>query len=49
MVAQKAESKKEETQEQVRTKAAVTTELVEGMAQLKQQIAQLMTALTKVG
>ena len=47
IAAPKVESKNEETQYQIRTRAVVTTELVEGMAELKQQTAQLMAALTQ--
>ena len=36
VAAQKAESKNEETQERVRVRATVTTDLVEGMARLGQ-------------
>ena len=46
---QKAKSKTKEIQDCVRTNAAVTSELAEGMVELKQQITQLMTALTQVG
>ena len=38
-------AQKTETQDQVRLRAMVTTEPVEGMAELKQQIVQLMAAL----
>ena len=49
VAAHKAESENKETWDQVRTKAALTTKLVEGAAKLKWQIAQLMAALTMVG
>ena len=45
----KAKSKNEETQDHVRVKAAVTTEPVEGMDELWQQVTQLMTTLIQVG
>ena len=49
VTAYKAESKNEEIQDKVRTRAAVATDLGEGMAELGQQIARLMAALTKAG
>ena len=48
MAALKAESRNKETQDRVRKKAPVTTKLVEIVAKLKQQIAQLMAALIQV-
>ena len=45
----KAESTNEETWDRVKAKATVITELVEGEATLKQQIAKLMAALTQGG
>ena len=44
---QKVESKGEETQERVRHRAMVTTQLDKGMAKLGQQTTQLMAALTQ--
>ena len=44
---QKAESRNEETQKKVRARAAVTTNLGEGTAELSQQIAKLMATLTQ--
>ena len=49
VAAQKARGKNEESQDQMRTMVAVTTEPVACAAELKQQITQLMAALTKVG
>ena len=46
-VARKAESKNEETQEKVRARYAVTSNLGDGMAELSQQISKLMTTLTQ--
>ena len=48
IAAQKAESKNEETQDSVRVRAAVTTKPVEGLAELKHQITQLMAGLTQM-
>ena len=45
----KVESMNEEIQDKVRARAKVTTDLGEGMAELGQQIAKLMAALTKAG
>ena len=47
IVAQKAESENEEIWNWVRVRAAVTTKPVDGMAELKHQISQLMAALTQ--
>ena len=44
---QKVESKNEETQERVRARAMVTTDLGEGTANPSQQIAKLMATLTQ--
>ena len=49
VAAHKAENGNEETKDRVRAKAAVTTKLVEVVAKLKQQIAQLMAPLTQGG
>ena len=49
VAARKAESKTEKTQEKVRARAMVTSDLGEGMAELSQQIAKLMAALTQTG
>ena len=46
VAAHKAESKNEEIQDKVRARAAVTTDLGEGMAELGQQIAKLTATLT---
>ena len=45
----KAESENEEIQDKVRARAAVATDPGEGKAELGQQIAKLMAALTKAG
>ena len=45
----KVESENEETQERVWARGMVTTKLGEGMAELGQQIAKLMAALTQTG
>ena len=45
----KAESENKEIQDKVRARAAVATDLGEGMAELGHQIAKLMAALTKAG
>ena len=45
----KAESENEEIWDKVRARAMVATDSVEGMAELGQQIAKLMAALTKAG
>ena len=49
VAAGKVESENEETQEKVRARAMVTTNLVEGMAELSQQIAKLMATLPQTG
>ena len=49
IAAWKVESKNEETWDQIRTRAMVTTKPVEGVAKLKQLITQLMATLTKTG
>ena len=49
IVAQKVESESEETQDCLRARVVVTTEAVEEMAKLKQQITQLMAALVQTG
>ena len=49
VAARKVESKNEETWEGVRAKAAVTTDLGEGMAKLHEQFAKLMATLTQTG
>ena len=49
VAARKAESENEETQEKVRARAAVTSNPGEGTAELGQQIAKLMAALTQTG
>ena len=49
VTAHKAESKNEEIWDKVRAKAAVTTDSGEGTAELGQQIARLLIALTKAG
>ena len=49
IAAQKVESRSEETWDWVVARAVVTTNPVEGMAKLKQQIFQLMAALTQTG
>ena len=45
----KVESENEETQENVRARAMVISNLGEGMAELSQQISKLMAALTQTG
>ena len=45
----KAETENEEIQDKVRARATVATDLGEGMAELEQQVAKLMAALTKAG
>ena len=45
----KAESKNGEIQNKARARATVATDAPEGMAELGQQIAKLMAALTKAG
>ena len=49
VVACKADSKNEESQDKVRTSAIVITNPGEGMAKLGQQIVKLIAALTKAG
>ena len=49
IAAQMAESENEETWDQNRVRATVTTNPVERMAELKHQITQLMAALTQPG
>ena len=49
VAAHKAESESEEIQDKVRVRATVDTDSREGMAELGQQIARLMAALTKAG
>ena len=49
VASQKAESENEETREKVRARAIVATEPRERMAELGDQIAKLMAALTKTG
>ena len=49
VTAWKVKSENEETQEKIRARAVVTTELGEGMAEPGQQIAKLMAALTQTG
>ena len=49
VVTWKAKSENEETLDCVRAKTAVTTELVEGIHELWQQITHLMATLTQVG
>ena len=46
VAARKAERGNEETQEKVRARAAVTSNQGENIAELSQQIAKLMAALT---
>ena len=45
----KAESENKKTQEKVRARAAVTSDLGEGIAELSQQIVKLMDTLTQTG
>ena len=45
----KAESKNKEVWDKVRARAAIATDSGKGMAELGQQIARLMAALTKAG
>ena len=45
----KVESENEEIQDKVRARAVVATDSRDGMAELEQQIAKLMAALTKAG
>ena len=47
VTAHKAENENEEIWDRVRARAAVATDLGEGMVELGQQIARLMAALTK--
>ena len=47
VIAHKVESENEEIQDKVRARAMVMTDLGEGMAELGQQIAKLMAAVTK--
>ena len=47
VTAHKAESKMEETKDEVRARSAVTTEVVDGLKELSNQIAKLMAALTR--
>ena len=49
VTAHKAESENEEIQDKVRARAKVATDWKEGAAELRQQIARLMAALTKAG
>ena len=49
VTAHKAESENEEAQDKVWARSAVTTEPVDGTAELKNQIARLMAALTRAG
>ena len=49
VAARKAVSENEETQERVRARAMMTTDLGEGMAKLGWQIAKLMAELTQTG
>ena len=49
LVAHKAESKNEDIWDKVRARAAVATDVGEGMAELGQKIAKLMAALTRAG
>ena len=49
MTAHKVESKNEEAQDKVRARSAVTTKPVKGTTELGNQIARLMTALTRAG
>ena len=49
IITHKAETKKEEIQDKARARAAVVSDLGEGMAELGQQIAKLMAVLTKAG
>ena len=50
MIASKmVESENEETWDWARMRATVTTKPVEGIAELKHQITQLITALTQTG
>ena len=49
VMAHKTESENEEIQDKVRARATVATDQGEGTAALGQQMAKLMTALTKAG
>ena len=49
LAAQNTEGVNEESQDQIRARATVTTKPVETMAELKQQMTQLMVALNQTG